>query len=211
MRTPALLLLSSLFVPVSCSSPLPGEVPTERLTAVYRISPGEQLSGLIQADEIWLPSGTPVEVTGDLQLVARTRIEIEGVMNITDASDAGRDPLDAPTVRLEAGERIGVDGEIIGGDGHAGGAGTTVVIFAPEQSVSGRIQAGDGGDARGAGDGGPGGDIWVVGNLPDKPLRIGLPRSTSGLFGGNGGFPSGPGGSARYLAWDNRDNLPSGL
>ncbi len=211
MRTSVLLLLSLSPTLVGCSSPPAGEVPEERLTSVYRIGAGERLSGLIQADEIWLPGGTSVEVTGDLRLVARTRIEIEGVLRVVDANDSGRDPLDAPTVRLEAGERVSVDGEILGGDGHASGSGTTIVILAPEQFVSGRIQAGDGGDARGGGNGGPGGDIWVVGNLPEQAMRVGLPRNTSGLFGGNGGFPDGSGGSARVLAWEQRDNLPADL
>lgn len=104
--------------------------------------------------------------------------------------------LAAPTLNLEAGSLIWIDGSITGGRGASpaewadgldllvpGGQGSSVLLHAPHIVVDGPVHGGPGGAAGRAGHGGHGGNIFVVGSTI---TRHGAPPE-AGLFGGVGG------------------------
>jgi hypothetical protein len=142
-----------------------------------------------------LPARTQEVVTEDLTVISRGAIEIDGDLVLS--APFGNE---APDLVLISTTTIIVRGRILGSRGRdaeleyeQGGAGSSILLDAPQIWIDGEVRGGNGGAAGPRGKGGSGGDIDIVGSY----LTHGTEPAARGAFGGDGGtagFPGGDGG-----------------
>jgi hypothetical protein len=143
------------------------------------------LIGDVLVDKLIVPAGTVMQVEA-AQIHASKFITVEGRLEV-----CGR-PGESSTIKLIAGGFIyvGKAGVIVSADGQdateplqAGGAGTSLLLFAPLTHCEGRIEAGRGGHGGLAGTGGAGGSILFHGEYTTSAEA----SATSCAVGGAGG------------------------
>lgn len=78
-----------------------------------------RLSGEIRMDQFFVPQGEVVYVEGDLRILCRTSIIIDGDVRCVDV-DGANEARDAPALELVSEGLIYIAGRIDGGDGYTG-------------------------------------------------------------------------------------------
>ena len=179
------------------------------------LAQGQVLRGLIRAETVRLPAGVTATVAEDLVIEATGELLIAGRLLLADRA-AGESKADAPDLRMWAGRRLTITGEVLGGRGldwggltaaqsagQPGGNGSDVRVEAPDLLVSGLVRAGDGGQGGAGSHGGHGGSIQVIGGIRSSH---GLERAQLESLGAKVGFWSGKGGRGG----DGAPGFPSG-
>ena len=166
------------------------------LTGDVVMAHGSTLGGTHSVESFHIPANAVVQVTGDLRIVSRTRIVVDGVLFAVN----GTQERPAPRIVLVAEDTVCVNGVIIGGRGEnygtpdtkkdvgvQGGAGTNIDLVGRYVTVyNGYLAAGNGGSAGRGGQGGTGGNLLVYGKLP-PPDHWSCITSTPTLVSGTSG------------------------
>jgi len=187
------------------TSGVAGALPEQKTSAAEVV---REVKGWLDLEELYVPAGETVWVTGDVTIRTQGELRIDGRLRVRPGtSSAGS--LDAADITLVSESRLVIAGQVLGAHGlrafdgpatvknctRQGGAGTDLFLEAPLIQVDGIGVAGNGGVSGPNTKAPRGGDVEVRGTAVTHTIAQHTACDgtslLSGLYGGRGGKHSG--------------------